>query len=196
MTNDSIGPLLRGFERSLSNMARRIAELESHKKFDTGKDWNRAGWWGFCSPTQPASRIVNVKGGIMYEWPDGTSTGYLRNLPDLPYDFSTFTAFAAQYHYVWCVLRADVSVNPAILNLFEDGTEFGTASECESDFWTNGPSANLYGSYIPLCALVLRNEGTLATVGAIESITLADRTKSYMLARDIRPWLHWHHYPQ
>lgn len=183
---------MRGIQKSLTNIDRRVADLERHKRFDTGKDWARMNWWGWCSPTQPASRIVTVKGGILWQWPNDTATGYFRSMDDLPYDFSLVTAFVAQYHYVWCVLRADVSVNPASLNLYEDGTEFGTAAECEADFWINGPNANLYGGYIPLCAVALRNEGTLATVGAIESVTLADTTKSWMLLRDMRPWLHWH----
>lgn len=183
---------LRAIYRSITALTRRVGQLEQQNRFTTSADWAKMNWWGWCSTTQPASKIINVRGGIFWEWDSAGGTGRFRKLDDTIYDFSGFAPFAAQYHYRWAVLQADVSANPVTLRVFDSGVEFGTDGEVVADFWNNGPAEDLYTSYIPLCAVALRNDGNLAVAGAIENITLSDINYSWLLARDMRPWLHLH----
>ena len=176
---------------SINGLERRISKLESDSRFQTATDWSPSNWWGWCSPTQPVSRIVQVHGGVFWEWDSAAGTGKLRRLADGVYDFSSVVGFAGSEFYKWCVLQANVGASPVTMTHFES-PEFGTAAECEADFWTNGTDDDLYGDYVPLCVVVVRNDGVLATAGAIENITLADNHYSYMMVRDVRPWLHMH----
>ena len=182
----------RSLYRTISNLTARIQKLEQQNRFTTSADWAAMAWWGWASTTQPASKIVNVRGGVLWVWDSVAGTGQLRRLDDAPYDFGGFAPFAAQYHYRWAVLQADVSASPATLRVHDSGVEFGTAAECDADFWANAPGDDLFGGYVPLCAIVLRNDGDLIAAGAIENITLSNREQSYLLARDVRPWLHLH----
>lgn len=184
--------LLRTLHRSITNLSDRVARLEGQNRFTTSADWAAMNWWGWCSPTQPASKIVRVRGGVFWEWDSAAGTGQFRKLDDTIYDFGTFGPFGGEDYYRWCVLQADVSANPVTLRVYDEGTEFGTAAEAETDFWNNGPGDNIFGSYVPLCALALKNNGNLGPAGAIENITLADRDYSFFIARDVRPWLHLH----
>jgi len=181
--------------RSVNNLSKRVAQLEKQNRFTTATDWMKAAWWGYCSPTQPASKLVQVKGGIFWTWDSAAGTGQFRKLDDTVFDFSSCAPFGIGSTYRWCVLQLDVSANPPVFQLYEIAdhtTEFGSAAECESDFWTNATDDDMWGSYIPLCAVVLKNDGNLGPAGAIENITLSDSDYSYMLARDFRPWLHLH----
>lgn len=179
----------RALYRTIQNLTRRIEKLEQQNKFTTATDWMPGNWWGRVTPTQPASRIVNVHGGFLWVW-DGTGT--FRRLSDSIYDLSSVTAFAGSQSYRWAVLQADLSTNPPTLTLYE-GEEFTTAEACENDFFSDGTTDDLYGTYFPLCAFVLRNNGTLGgVVGAIENVTLGDTSQSYILVKDFRPWLHLH----
>lgn len=179
--------------RALDAMASRITVLERQNRFTAASDWMRANWWGFCSPTQPASRFVKVGGGVLWWWQSDTGSTRFRKLDDMPYDLADVSAFTQSEAYRWCVLQADVSgAGMVTLHLHEEATEFGTAEEAETDFWGNGPADDLWGSYIPLSVLVVRNDGNLGPTGAVVSLTLADTEKSYFLVRDFRPWIHLH----
>lgn len=184
---------LRALVRAVEGLTRRVEKLEGQNRFTTASDWMRANWWGWCSPTQPASKYVQVHGGILWWW-DSAGTGVFRKLDDAPFGLGGCGAFAASGYYRYAVLQADVSADPASLRLWECATDFGTAAECEADFWANGPTENLWDEYFPLCALVLRNDGTTGTLGAVENLTLADAAQSYILVRDFRPWLHLHYH--
>jgi len=191
---NQIEQVLRAVLRSIDNLTERVAKLESQNRYTTATDWMRGNWWGWCSPSQPASRIVQIHGGYLWWWQDDTGEGYYRKLDDTPYDLIGVGAFSGENYYRWVVLRADLSSgNVAQIEVKESGFEFGTWEECEKDFWDNGPSLDLYGTHIPLCALVLRNNGYLSLAGAIENVTLSDKSQSYFLARDLRPWLHMHY---
>lgn len=184
---------LRKINAALGNLSDRIAKLEGQNRYTTSTDWMRGNWWGWCSPTQPASRIIQIHSGLMWWWQPDTGGGYLRKMGDLPYDLAGASAFAGERYYRWAILSAVVSTsNIANVQLDEGDTEFGTWDECEADFWWAAPDVNMFGSVIPLCALVLRNSGYLTVAGAIENVTLADREQSYFLVRDMRPWLHVH----
>ena len=182
----------RSIYRSIKALTTRVERLEEQNRFTVSSDWAMMNWWGWCSTTQPASKIINVRGGVFWEWDSGAATGRFRTLDDTIYDFSGFGPFAAQYHFRWAVLQADVSANPVTLRVFDSAVEFGTEAEVVDDFWNNGPDEDLFTSYIPLCAVVLRNDGNLGVAGAIENITLSDTNYSWLLARDLRPWLHLH----
>lgn len=150
-------------------------------------DWMPANWWGRVTPTQPASAIVSVHGGYIWD----SSVGRFRKFDDTVYDFSATSAFAVSQGYRWTVLQADVSASPPTLRIYE-GSDFAALQDCEDDFWISGPGDDLYTDYYPLAVIVLRNNGNLGTAGAIETITLADTNKSYFLVKDFRPWLHLH----
>lgn len=177
---------------SIDNLTDRVKVLEVQNRFKTSTEWAMFNWWGWCAPNLPANKNVNVHGGILWWWQDDTQSGYFSKLDSTLYDFSATAVWAQSQAYRWCVLQADVSNPIATLRLHEDLNEFGTYIEVETDFYDNAPSTSLYGDYIPLCALVLRNEGTLGIGGAIENITLSDKTQSYFLVRDFRPYLHLH----
>jgi hypothetical protein len=183
---------LRSLYRTVTNLTRRINKLEQQNRFTTSADWAQASWWGWVSSTQPASKIVNVRGGVFWEWNSVAGTGQFRKLDDAPYDFNGFAPFAAQYHYRWAVLQADVGASPVTLRVYDSAVEWGTSAECEADFWANGTADDLYGGYISLCVIVLRNDGNLVAAGSIENITLSDKEQSYLMVRDFRPWLHLH----
>lgn len=175
--------------RTIDNLTARIERLEKQNRFQASSDWMPANWWGRVAPTLPASKIVTVHGGWFWTW-DGAS-GYPRLMTDTVYDFSGVTGFSVSQGYRWVVLRVDLSAASPTLNLFE-GTESADLSTAENDFETNAAIEDLWGSYLPLCALMLRGDGNLGTAGAIENITLIDKEQSYILARDFRPWLHLH----
>ena len=186
---------VRALYRSISNLTERVAKLERQNRFTTSADWAAMNWWGWCSPTQPASRIVNVRGGVFWEWDSAAGTGQFRKLDDTVYDFAAFPPFAATSHYRWVVLQADVSASPVTLRVHDSGAaaEQATSAACEADFWANGINDDIYGSYVPLCAIALKQDGSpIGPAGAIENITMADRDYSYFIARDMRPWLHLH----
>lgn len=187
--------LTRDFEsmiRTVRGLEKRVRELEGQNRFTAATDWMPANWWGRISPTQPASKIVQVHGGFLWLWDPGSGQGYFRKMDDTIYDFSSVAPFAATGHFKWVVLQADLSAAAPTFTTVES-PEFGTSEECEQDFWDNGPVEDLYHAYLPLCCVVVQNDGALATSGAILNITLADRVQSYLLARDIRPWLHLHY---
>jgi hypothetical protein len=183
---------LRHLYRAIDALTKRVAKLEAQNRFTTSADWAAMNWWGWCSTTQPASKILNVRGGVFWEWDSAVGTAGFRKLDDTIYDFGGFPPFAAQYHYRWAVLQADVSASPVTLRVFDSGAEFATADLCEADFWANGPAEDLFGAYVPLCAVCLRNDGDLVAAGGIENVTLSDRDYSFLLVRDLRPWLHLH----
>jgi len=184
--------ILENVQRAIGNLTKRIEDLEAANNYLVSTDWMRSNWWGLCSPTFPASRIVYIHGGYFWSWTTG-GAGYYRKLDDTSYDMSGVSAFTATSYYRWAIVQADVtSGNTAQITFTEGGTDFGTWEECERDFWDNAPSSDFYSSHIPLCALVLRNNGYLAINGAVENITLSDREQSYFLIRDMRPWLHVH----
>lgn len=189
---NDIDQVLREILNTLRSYERRIKKLEQANDFTTSTDWMRANWWGWCSPTQPASRIVQVHSGYFWWYESDTGQGKFRQLNDTIYDLASVSAFAFSEYYRSIVIRADLSGGLASLNLWENGADFGTSDECETDFFDNATAEDLYGDYIPLAALVVRNNGNLGPTGAIENVTLADRTQSYFLVRDFRPWLHLH----
>jgi len=189
--SDQIFRQLRQMLNSIDSLQRRIAKLEGDGRFQTATDWSPSNWWGWCSPTQPVSRIVQVHGGTFWEWDSALGTGNFRRLGDTIYDYSTCDPFAASEFYKWTLLQANVSADPVTLRIHES-TEFGTAAECEADFWSNGIDDDLYGTYLPLCVVVVKNDGNLGVAGAIENITLSDTNYSYFMVRDMRPWLHLH----
>jgi hypothetical protein len=181
---------LRALYRTISNLIARVEKLEQQNRFTTASDWMPANWWGRVNPTNPASRIVNVHGGYLWTW-DGAAGNFL-TLPDTIFDFSAVTAFAGSAAYRWSVLQADLATNPPTIRLHE-GEEFAARIDAESDFFNNSGADGLYTGYLPLAAIMLRNNGTLGgAVGAIENITFSDQDMSYFLARDFRPWLHLH----
>jgi len=170
--------------RIIDRLIQRIERLESQTQFVDSADWMPGNWWGRISPTQPASRIIQLHAGFL--WYDG----YFRYLSDTVYDFSDVGVFTASGYFRWTVLRADVTAATITFNLYESG-EFGTADEAENDFWVNGPSVDLIGTnYYPLCVVIVQNDGDTITPGSIENITLADTDQSYLFIRDFRPW-HW-----
>lgn len=180
----------RSLIRTIENLTRRIERLEQQNRFTTATDWMPGNWWGRVSPTNPASRIVNVHGGFLWYWYGGYG-GDFRQLPNTIYDFSFATAFAIGGGYRWCVLQAAVADNPPTLELHE-GEEFASLADCQDDFYANGPGDGLYSQYIPLSALILRDNGSMEA-GSIENVTLSDQSKSHFLVRDFRPWLHLHY---
>jgi len=189
-----IDQLFRQLYNAINGIERRLSKLEGDGQFQTATDWMQANWWGWCSPTQPVSRIVQVHGGVFWYWDAATGTGKFRKLGDSIFDYSTCSGFAASEHYRWTILQANAAASPVTLRIFES-PEFGTAGECEADFWANGPADDLFGEYLPLCAIVVKNDGNLGVAGAIENITLSDTNYSYILVRDMRPWLHLHGAP-
>jgi len=186
------GNELRALYRTVNALTKRIERLEQQNRYTASSDWAKMNWWGRCSTSQPASKIINVRGGVFWEWNSAGGTGRFRWLSDTVYDFGGFPPFAAQYHYRWAILQANVSANPVTLRVYDSAIEWETPTEVEMDFWDNGPGDNLYTDYVPLCSIVLRSDGNLGPAGAVENVTLSDKEKSYMLVQDMRPFLHLH----
>jgi hypothetical protein len=183
--------------RAIDNLTKRIGKLEEQMRYKTATDWAQASWWGWCSPTQPISRSILVRGGVFWIWDSAAGTGNFRKLDDTVFSFDTCLPFNIGGAYRWSVLRLNVTNNPPLFDLYEIGdgtTEFLTADDCENDFWLHAIDDDIYGGYIPLCAVILKNDTGvgIGPAGACENITLSDTDYSYMLARDFRPWLHLH----
>jgi hypothetical protein len=194
VSRDPLEQYFRQISRSMDRLSKRITKLEDQQRFTRATDWMQANWWGRVSPTQPVSKFLQVRGGVLWTWDSAAGTGSFRSLDDASmYDFSTTLVWAQQYYYRWAVLQADMSgLAVARLRLHQDANEWATYVQAENDFWNNGPADDLWGTYIPLCVVVLRNDGYTGVAGAIENITVSDKEQSYILIRDFRPWIHLH----
>jgi hypothetical protein len=177
---------------ALGNLDGRLRQVEEHVRMDSGKEWQRSNWWGWVSPTLPPAKAVQVHAGTVWYWSSIAATGNPAQVSEQTFSLAAVGAFANADYYTWAVLLADPLSSPAALGLYESGLESENADACEASFWANVTSAGLYVNYVPLAAIILKNDGNAGVAGAIENVTRADRTQSYLYLPDFRPWLHTH----
>jgi len=176
-------------------MEGRIQQIERAQRQQAGNPIaDRQKYWFRASPSCPPSTIVNVRGGILYESPDGPGAGGAIDIPALECDFGVggtdggagaFTTAYAYCGYVM-VLYATVAGVPG-LSFWYDTSEYATAAEAEVAVWPNVmDTAGPFLDGLPLCILILKNNGVTGVDGQIEPIDAVNRGRSYIM-RDVRP---------
>ena len=164
-------------------------------------------WYQFrVSASTPPDKRVHVRAGYLLVgwywlmlgdggWVDATAVDFSSGLDSLPLSFTTANS------YVGVILCYTFET------LIEDGIppgqgqwatpvpwtiggdiEYNTAIEAEAriQYMLSGNQEIQNGYYFPLCALVLRNDGTVGTSGAILPIDMINRDRSYIWM-DCRP---------
>lgn len=174
----------------------RIQRLEREQRRRAGAV-SVGDWYEFkVSATCPPTTAVHVRGGILYESPDGPGAGRALEIPTADAELGPSgidggaPAFATANYYRGIVLLQSGEPwagDPVGFMYQYDTGEYVTATEAEDGVWTNvieflGP----YLSELPLVILIVRNDGTTGTDGAILPIDAVNRGRSY-LWRDIRP---------
>jgi hypothetical protein len=150
-----------------------------------------------------------MRGGQIFFSSSDSFSSYRRRayvVPDITVDLTdsdqvgTDITFASANYYLAYVL---VLAKPAVVYsptdndwsflLVGSGTEFETASEAEEDMeeqamWQQRPWASGGTTRgLPLCGLVLRNDGITGSGAHILPVDRINRNRSYMWPTDIRP---------
>lgn len=166
--------------------------------------------WYVCrvTPTCPPSPAVYMRGGQIYYSSSDSFSAYRRRTyvaPSLLADLTdadlmgtdiTFTQSGYYLAYVLVLAKPAVVQSPAEEDwsflLVGSGDEFATAGEAEDDMereamWQQLPWASGGTRGLPLCGLILRNNGTLGGGGQVLPVDRLNRGQSYVWPADLRP---------
>lgn len=189
--------------RGLPIVERRVKELEKGQgKQDAATlayTWDQLGMSVSCPPDTQ----LHIRAG----WGQRGSYWVAQStvwLPELAVDFtdaSQFVNYTGSFtnadYYMPMLLRYD---NDYFYNLYVGGdtsqpindypttsVEYATAGEAEAaaESWFDGATA-LYNGRLPLCVVILKNNGTTGTEGQVLPVDTVNRGRSYFY-RDVRP---------
>jgi len=187
----TIGPLALDLKQLQRQQAKNRAQVKAW-------DSNRLQ----ITPSCPPSTTLQMRGGWVVHTFYWLSYGSVRYIPSVACDLtdSTKTGYTANftnanwYHGAILCIYLDLAYNTyeeasEVSQWFElVGTtvEYETAGEAEGqiDALLNGSSA-VYRERIPLCGLVLKNDGNTEVDGAILPVDAINRGRSYLF-RDAR----------
>jgi hypothetical protein len=111
--------------------------------------------------------------------------GYTGNFANADYYMPLLLRYDDDYFYA---LRDGGDTSQPIANYpVSTFTEFATAAEAEAEAegWFDGTHA-MYTGRIPLCVVILKNNGTTGTNGQVLPVDAVNRGRSYFY-RDVRP---------
>lgn len=167
--------------------------------------------WYICrvTPTCPPSMAVYMHGGQIYYSSSDSFSAYRRrayvapstlvDLTDADQVGADITFTQPDYYLAYVLILAVPAevTSPADTDwtfvLIGSGTELATAAEAEEDMeqqalWQQRPWASAgITRGLPLCGLVLRNDGTVGGGAKILAIDRINRGRSYTWPADVRP---------
>ena len=210
MTND-LPLILDSMANTLKKMEARIAKLENEAtQFRPQQYGTPFSSSGLCRPTEPPSTSIEIDAGTFIGYAIYYSGGYSTTVSPFGWQKQTIeisqyvSSFDNPYYYRYAFLLYNhhlSGTDPWALLEPDEGTTYTDEYEtpdlpsyeyilenqagCNHHFedpWGGNPLV------VPVCVLLLRNNGTTGSPGEIMDITLQDTNFSSFLQLDFRPW--------
>ena len=189
---DDLSDILRSIKTTQGNIINRLAELERNVVAAGTSELTVPGRWGYCSPTTPPSQRIAVRGGRHTFYDTSAHIVWVGSWPDFN-PLLSISAFTDAYYYRSVVAYMSVdSWDPADYFDVNERSTFPTYEEAVADLERDlHLEFALTSDYpiIPLCAIIVRNNGTTGVTDQYLPVTLNDRSQSSFAIRDMRPWI-------
>jgi len=176
-----------------SILDRRLGRLE-RQEAKRRNEMNTWQWYSFLvAPTCPPSTSIAIRPGLALpairyglvqqdtytgpqtcDFTDTATTGYAANFTNAGY----YVGFILCYNSVWMLNNAASS---QVFTLIGAAAEYATSAEAEEEIrlLLNGGDDWIYAVF-PLWAVVLKNNGTTGTDGAVLPVDAVNRGRSYL----------------
>jgi len=190
---DDLTQILQSIMATQRNIVSRLAAVEESVHAAGTSELEVPARWGYCSPTSPPSDRILVRRGRSVAYYN-TSRVYMGAWPDFQPSLS-ISAFTNAYRYRWVIPYMELAWwDPYVaFDTFEDAGEYTTYGDAVNDMENTIYAQTYISSWnaaIPLCAIIVRNDGTTGAVNHYLPITLANRSQSSFAVRDMRPWIY------
>jgi len=189
---------------ALDGIDYRLLDLERREKLARRSEDYRAKFEFKVAPTCPPSTAINIHGGRAWNPTDSNYPGRGWTVPNLSLDVADVDDvgschnFSNAYYYLGTVVTLTYGYNPdsvaagdpalTLYGTWPAWTERATAAEAEDDcidvLWNAANRPWDYG--LPLCMLVIRNNGTTLADCQYMPIDAVNRGRSYIW-QDCRP---------
>jgi len=172
--------------KTIKSIRDRLDYADRRSRHRDRNEPSRSEYWGNVSPTCPPSKKVMTRAG--WFWSGSFGDGWWANAieADLgPGGNCEVAAFANVGSYKGIIIH---HVYRSLTST--ESAEYGTAKEAiEGTLDVN--MAGIYSDRIPLALIIVKNNGSVGTSGAILQIDRINRGNSFIY-RQFKPWLHSH----